>query len=179
MVLRMTQERRKDIDEKEVIAEFEERRSKLTRLAIVIGHRWRYQPHSVPKWYIKDHDGNYSCNLIYMGVNCARENLAMPFMQRALGKTIPWFKITEILPSVWNKSDRGMMLNASPDKTPIGILGHKLRWRFSSCGLGISPSVVEISEGIGIACSPTTLSRMLCIFQHPDCLTSYWHGGGS
>ncbi len=33
----MTQERRKDISEKEVIAEFEERRSKLTRLAIIIG----------------------------------------------------------------------------------------------------------------------------------------------
>jgi len=33
----MTQERKKNIDEKEVIAEFEERRSKLTRLAIIIG----------------------------------------------------------------------------------------------------------------------------------------------
>jgi len=33
----MTQERKKDINEKEVIAEFEERRSKLTRLAILIG----------------------------------------------------------------------------------------------------------------------------------------------
>ncbi len=33
----MTQERKKYINEKEVIAEFEERRSKLTRLAIIIG----------------------------------------------------------------------------------------------------------------------------------------------
>ena len=33
----MTQELIKDIGEKEVIAEFEERRSKLTRLAIIIG----------------------------------------------------------------------------------------------------------------------------------------------
>ena len=33
----MTQKRRKDIDEKEVIAEFEVRRSKLTRFTIIVG----------------------------------------------------------------------------------------------------------------------------------------------
>ncbi len=69
---------------------------------------WCYQPPGVPKWYIKYDDGNFTCCLIYMGVNCACKTLAMPFMQWAPWETIHWFKITEILSSLWNKIGRGV-----------------------------------------------------------------------
>ncbi len=57
-----------------------------------------------------------------MGVNCARENLAMPFMQWALGKTIPWLEITEILSPLWNKIDREIVPNSSPNKALVRTL---------------------------------------------------------
>ena len=54
-----------------------------------------------------------------MGVNSARENLAMPFMQWALGASIPWFEITEVLSPLWNKIDRGVTLESSLYNVPV------------------------------------------------------------
>ncbi|MDP7129981.1 MAG: hypothetical protein QF437_05805, partial [Planctomycetota bacterium] len=59
----------------------------------------------IPRWYTKDHGGNFDGHFFYVGINRTCENLALPFMQWASWKTLPWFKITEILPQMWNKTD--------------------------------------------------------------------------
>ncbi len=90
---------------------------------------WCYQSLGVPKWYIKYDDGNFTCCLIYMGVNCACKTLAMPFMQWAPWETIHWFKITEILSSLWNKICRGVEINPSPNN--MLVRRGKVLWRFA------------------------------------------------